>query len=76
MVRARDAEEAPGARGSASGSASPPEDFQGSFGSPSYPLPGVQASGAIVVSSLSVLLGLGAVGLMGLHAYVHRYDSV
>jgi hypothetical protein len=30
---------------------------------------------AIVFSSLFVLLGLGAVGFAGLHAYVHRYDS-
>jgi|HubBroStandDraft_1064217.scaffolds.fasta_scaffold01382_7 hypothetical protein len=40
-----------------------------------YRLPGVPASGAIVFSSLFVLLGLGAGGFLGLHAYVHRNDA-
>jgi hypothetical protein len=40
-----------------------------------YRLPGVPASGTIVFTSLFLLLGLGAGGLIGLHAYVHRNDS-
>jgi hypothetical protein len=39
-----------------------------------YPLPGTQASGAIVFASLFILLGLGVGGFLGLHAYVHRSD--
>src|SRR5580658_4968611 len=38
----------------------------------SDPLPGIQASGAIVFASIFMLLGLGVGGLLGLHAYVHR----
>jgi hypothetical protein len=37
---------------------------------------GVPASGAIVFSSLFVLLSLGVCGILGLHAYVHRDDSI
>jgi|HubBroStandDraft_1064217.scaffolds.fasta_scaffold01361_1 hypothetical protein len=40
----------------------------------SDPLPGIQASGAIVFASIFMLLGLGVGGLLGLHAYVHRSD--
>jgi hypothetical protein len=40
----------------------------------SYPLPGNQASGAIVFASLFILLGLGVCGFLSLHAYVHRSD--
>jgi hypothetical protein len=39
-----------------------------------YPLPGTQASGAILFASLFMLLGLGVGGFLGLHAYVHRSD--
>jgi hypothetical protein len=40
----------------------------------SFGVPGTQASGTIVFSSLCIMAGLGVAGLFGLHAYVHRDD--
>jgi hypothetical protein len=61
--------------GSARSSASQP-DLQQGFADPSYRPPGIPASGSIVFSSLFVLVGLGVVGFLGLHAYVHRNDAI
>jgi hypothetical protein len=43
---------------------------------PDYRPSGIPASGSIVFSSLFVLAGLGFIGFLGLHAYVHRNDAI
>jgi hypothetical protein len=61
--------------GSARSSVSHP-DLQPRLADPSYRPPGIPASGPILFPSLFLLLGLGVVGFLGAHAYVHRDDSI
>jgi hypothetical protein len=74
LVRIDNAEEPNTALGSARRATSRQTGLQGSAASRSYALPGLQASGRIVFSSLFIMAGLGVGGVFGFHAYVHRDD--
>ncbi len=74
LIRIDDAEGPNTALDFARRAASPQEGLQETSASRSYAVPGTQASGTIVFSSLCIMAGLGVGGFFGLHAYVHRND--